>query len=89
MTFKPQISKGTRQIMESKRQGNIVGSLVDDANRRKVDGKRIRAPMSLEGRDVVKSKSSSKITSPIVKNAGAAGKSSSDLLLKRFDNDLR
>ena len=75
--------------MESKRQGNIVGSLVEDANRRKIDGKRIRPTKSVEGRDELKSKSSSKVTSPIVKNAGGAGKSSSDLLLKRFDNDLR
>ena len=41
-TFRPQISQGTRQIMENKRKGNIVGSLVDDANRRKIDGKKIR-----------------------------------------------
>ena len=73
--------------METKRKGNIVGSLVDDANRRKMDGKRFRQPIVQEGREVIKSKSSSKIPSPSAKNAG--GKSSSDLLLKRYDNDLR
>jgi len=32
--FHPTISQGTQQIMEHKRKGNIVGSLVEDANRR-------------------------------------------------------
>ena len=78
--------------METKRKGDIVGSLVEDANRRKNVGKRIRGAMSNHNQAdgdkvVVKNFSSSKIASPIVKNA--PGNSSSDLLLKRFNNDLR
>ena len=74
--------------MESKRKGNIVGSLVEDANRRKVDGKKVRQPLPREGNgpSIGISKSSSKIPSPT--NKLAAAKSSSDLLMKRFEKDL-
>ena len=33
-TFHPKISEGTRQILESKRQGDVVEQLVSDASRR-------------------------------------------------------
>jgi len=47
-TYHPQISKGSEQILQRKRQGDVVDSLYEDANRRQVQGKKIRAPKKIE-----------------------------------------
>ena len=41
-TFHPQISEGTKQIFEQKRRQGVTTALVEDANRRKNQGKIIR-----------------------------------------------
>ena len=83
-TFHPTISQASRQMVESKRRGDVVGVLVQDANRRKVDGRKVRQSMPS---DRPTSKSTKNIPSPETAKV-QAGKSSSDLLLKRFDTDL-
>jgi len=43
-TYHPQISEGTKKILENKRKGDVVDALCNDANRRKVEGKKMRMP---------------------------------------------
>ena len=79
-TYHPQISKGTQQILQAKRQGNVADSLYEDANRRKVEGKKLKPHRKIE----TESDAASQMLSPRKPDKA----NSTELLMRRFETDL-
>mmetsp|Transcript_11649 Transcript_11649/g.14742 ORF Transcript_11649/g.14742 Transcript_11649/m.14742 type:complete len:128 (+) Transcript_11649:683-1066(+) len=87
--FRPQLSARTTKIMDSKRKGNVVNSLMDDANRRKVEGKKFKPQKKADKpeQQQISETGESTVLSPSPKKRSNASVST-DLLMKRFEKDL-
>ena len=91
--FKPQLSARTTKIMQEKRKGDVVNSLMNDANRRQNEGKKIRPPKKqpaeLLDEEIANEENPLDGMSPSPNKKRANANSSSALLMKRFQKDLQ